>query len=104
MTIASPSNFPTVYMLDVPTVLCPSLASQTVNFPPPLSGPVALNSISVSHAEYFKLSSAHIPPLWFPGAGGVKITLFERIWGIMGSPMMLKCGTFMRSCDILRFG
>lgn len=86
MVNARPSNFPTVYMLDVETSYCPFLASQIVNFPPPRSGPVALKSMSAVHPVCCKVLVLHTAPLWFPGAGGVSMILFERIEGGDDSP------------------
>ena len=50
-TRTSPSNFPTVYILDVPTWACPSRVYQICRLPPPRSGPVARNSSSAVHSD-----------------------------------------------------
>jgi hypothetical protein len=101
MFSARPSNFPTVYMLDAPTSYWPFLASQTVNFPPPRSGPVALKSMSAVHPVCCRVLSPHTAPLWFPGTGGVSMILFERMVGGVGSPSRRKFGIELRSGDIL---
>jgi hypothetical protein len=101
MFSARPSNFPTVYMLDAPTSYCPFLASQTVSFPPPRSGPVALKSMSAVHPGCCRDLSHHTAPLWFPGAGGVSMILFDRMVGCVGSPNKRKFGIELRSGDIL---
>src|ERR1700730_11511135 len=88
-------------MLDVPTSYRPLLASQTVNFPPPRSGPVALKSTSAVQPVCCRALSPHTAPLWLPGAGGVSMILFERTVGGVGSPTRTKFGILLRSGDIL---
>jgi hypothetical protein len=101
MTTARPSNFPTVYMLDVPTCSFPRSAYHNWMFPLPLSGPVVRKSKSTAHEEYANVFSDHIAPLWLPGAGGVSITLFDRTWGGSGVPLISKLGMVRRFEDIL---
>ena len=50
-TRTKPSNFLTVYILDVPMSDWPSLVYHTWRLPPPLSGPVARKSIAAVHSD-----------------------------------------------------
>lgn len=102
MTRAKPSNRPTVYILAVPMSSFPFAAYHIWRFPPPLSGPVARKSTSAVHNECNKGFSAHAAPLWFPGAGGVRTILFDRISGGSGFPTRWKFGTARRLGDILQ--
>ena len=88
-------------MLDVPTSSCPFLTYQTCRFPPPRSWPVARKSISTVHSECANGFSAHTPPRWFPGAGGVRMTLLERISGGFGFPIKWKLGIARSEGEIL---
>ena|SRR6266487_2880183 len=102
MTIASPSKRPTVYMLEVPISSCPFLAYQICRLPPARSGPVARKSTSTVHDECLRGFSAQIPALWFPGAGGVRTILFERISGGLGLPIRWKLGIARKVGEILK--
>lgn len=90
--MASPSNFPTVYMLAVSTASLPLSTYHRAMFPLPLSGPVARKSKSMVHSEYANDRSDHTDPLWFPGAGGVRMMRLERSWGLSGLPKTSKLG------------
>ena len=98
---ARPSNLPTVYMLAVPIAYWPLRASHTTNFPSPRSGPVALKSMSTVQAVFCRVLSLQTAPLWFADIGGVRMTLFERISGLFGSPNTRQLGISLKSGDIL---
>ena len=71
-------------------------------FPLPLSGPVVRKSKSIVQDKKSRDLSAHIDPLWFPGAGGVRMTLFERTCGRSGLPWSSKLGMVRKSVETLK--